>query len=100
MRVSQSCPESERSLEVGARVGAARGERYRDPLGKTRRNAPQPPMALGEVNPRGLEPWRRKNWANGRDWRDRGDWKLGKLERLGQLEDLILKDWEYGSPTT
>lgn len=28
---------------------------------------------------------------------DRGGWKLGKLERLGQPEDLKLEDCEYGS---
>lgn len=52
-------------------------------------------------NPRGLEPQRSENWADGRGWRDGRGWKLGKLgklERLGQLEDLNLEDWVYGSP--
>ena len=59
------------------------------------RNAPQLPLASGEVvlkNLRGLEPRRSENGAEGRGWR------LGKLERLGQLEDWELEDWKYGSP--
>lgn len=63
-------------------------------------NAPQP-RSWGEValkDLRGLEPWPSENWADGRDWRDRGGWKLGKLARLGQPEDWNLEDWECGSP--
>lgn len=59
------------------------------------RNALQLPLASGEVvlkNLRGLEPRRSENGAEGRGWR------LGKVERLGQLEDWKLEDREYGSP--
>lgn len=79
-----------------------RGNRYPDLLANTRtERATASYVTLGEVilsNPRGLEPWRNENWANGRDWRDRRGWKLGKLERLGLLEDLYPENWEYGSP--
>lgn len=69
--------------------------------GMRARNAPQPPLASEEVilsNPRGLEPRRSENWADGTDWRDRRGWKLGKLERPGQPERWDLEDRERGSP--
>ena len=59
------------------------------------RNALQLPPASGEVvlkNLRSLESRRSENGAEGRGWR------LGKLERLGQLEDWKLVDRMYGSP--
>lgn len=59
-------------------------------------NAPQP-RSWGEValkDLRDLEPRPSENWADGRDWRDRGGWKPGKLARLGQPEDWNLEVWK------